>query len=905
MHAVPRTLIMPDDPCLDPAADNQKLLAQVVDYYHGALKRSAEAIDYLRKRGVKHGQAVEQFRIGYADRTLGLKLPSNQTTPGRAIRCRLQHLGLFRPSGHEHFTGCVTFPVFASDGSGRIVDLYGRKTLGTRLRKGTPLDMYLGEQRHGVWNGGALAAREEIILCSSIFDALTFWCCGYRNVTCTFGPDVVAEDHLAAFAEFKVRRVLLVTEPIAPRLLDAGVECYQLHLPHGASVESYAAKAADPAEALGALIRKAEWLGKGQAPPPTTVPVLPAALSSPTAIASTDAPEPDLPEDVASGDGDAPEELGGVVEETTPTGTSLSGSTNPGEATIVPATATALPERTASPLPPAPHPVDAEVRDDEVRLRFGDRQYRVRGWQKNHHFDQLRVNVLVSSAAGLFTDTFDLYSAKHRKAFVVQAAPELNVEERVVKNDLGRILLTLEEVHDQHVTEQLQPQATVPTMTDQEKQDALGLLRDPHLLDRIVADFALVGEPVNKLLGYLAAISRKLDEPLAVIIQSTSAAGKSALMDAVLAFVPPEDLVKYSAMTGQSLFYMGETDLQHKILAIVEEEGAQRASYALKLLQSERELTIASTGKEARTGRLVTQEYRVQGPVMMFLTTTRVQVDEELLNRCLVLAVNEERAQTQAIHQAQRHRQTLAGLLTGLERQHTLNLHRNAQRLLRPLLVANPFAEQLTFLDIQTRSRRDHQKYLTLIRATALLHQYQRPVQTVEHHGQRIEYIEVVPSDIEAANRLAHGVLGRSLDELPPQTRHLLELIDGMVTAACHAQGIDRTDYRFSRRAVREYTHWGHSQLAVHLRRLEELEYLLVHRGSRGRSFVYELTYQSPTGAAQRFVAGLLDVDQLRRHLPGSNGDRPGGVRPPSGAIPGHFRPAHSSATFGSANGCL
>jgi hypothetical protein len=105
----------------------------------------------------------------------------------------------------------------------------------------------------------------------------------------------------------------------------------------------------------------------------------------------------------------------------------------------------------------------------------------------------------------------------------------------------------------------------------------------------ILADFArcgVVGEETNKLVGYLAAVSRKLDEPLAVILQSSSAAGKSSLMEAVLAFVPEEERVQYSAMTGQSLFYLGETDLRHKILAIVEEEGAARAAYALKLLCS-------------------------------------------------------------------------------------------------------------------------------------------------------------------------------------------------------------------------------------------------------------------------------------------------------------------------------
>jgi len=87
-------------------------------------------------------------------------------------------------------------------------------------------------------------------------------------------------------------------------------------------------------------------------------------------------------------------------------------------------------------------------------------------------------------------------------------------------------------------------------------------------------------------MGYLACVSRKLDKPLAVIIQSSSAAGKSSLMDAVLAMMPEEERVQYSAMTGQSLFYMGETNLKHKILAIAEEEGADTASYALKLLQS-------------------------------------------------------------------------------------------------------------------------------------------------------------------------------------------------------------------------------------------------------------------------------------------------------------------------------
>ncbi|MGH8702208.1 MAG: DNA primase, partial [Burkholderiales bacterium] len=191
------------------------------------------------------------------------------------------------------------------------------------------------------------------------------------------------------------------------------------------------------------------------------------------------------------------------------------------------------------------------------------------------------------------------------------------------------------------------------------------------------------------------------------------------------------------------LFYIGETNLKHKVLAIVEEEGASRAAYALKLLQSEGELTIASTGKDPATGNLVTQEYRVEGPVALLATTTARDLDEELLNRCLVLAVDEGRDQTQAIHRLQRDRRTLEGLHARRAREALTARHQHAQRLLRALEVLNPYAQWLTFPDSSTRLRRDHEKYLTLIDVIAFLHQHQRPIRTSLREGQLVEYVEV------------------------------------------------------------------------------------------------------------------------------------------------------------------
>jgi hypothetical protein len=563
----------------------------------------------------------------------------------------------------------------------------------------------------------------------------------------------------------------------------------------------------------------------------------------------------------------------------------------------------------ASSPPASKAPATTTPGGDEIVVRLGDRRWRVRGLLKNPSPEQMRVNVLVSrEGAGFHVDALDLYSARQRAGYTAAAAAEVGVEERVVKKDLGELLLKLEELRDKAVHQE--PETKTPKLSDEEQAAAHELLRDPRLLERILEDFdrcGVVGETTNKLVGYLAATSRKLDTPLAVVIQSSSAAGKSSLMDAILSLMPEEERVQYSAMTGQSLFYMGEADIQHKILAIVEEQGAQSAAYALKLLQSEGELTIASTGKDAATGRLLTQEYRVQGPVMILLTTTAIEVDEELLNRCIVLSVDEGRDQTRAIHARQREAQTLSGVLARHDKDRALKVHRDAQRMLRPLLVVNPYAHELTFLDHATRTRRDHTKYLTLIRAIALLQQYQRPVKTASHRGQELRYVEVTKADIALANRLCHEVLGRSLDELPPQTRRLLGILDAMVRERCRELGVDREDFRFSRREVRDRAQWGNTQVKVHLGRLVEMEYVVTHRGRQGQGYVYELAYGGEGQDGAPFLPGLLDVGALDAATPlrttptsrGSEGDLAGAGRPSVGGESGGGRSGESTANVG------
>jgi len=649
--------------------DDPGLLAAVLGHCRTGLAGSSEAQAWLARRRLDDAGALEVFGVGFSDRTLGLGLPARVRGRDDDVRGRLQRLGLLRSSGHEHFRGCVTFPV--ADAAGGVVQVYGR-TLLDDARLGAGRHRWLPSVRRGVWNVAGL--EDVVIVCDGVIDAFTFWCAGFRSVTVADGAGGFDDELADTLVGLGVGRVLIAfaadtagdagAGEVAERLGKFGVSCSRIELPRGLGVNEVAGRAKQPADVLGRLLRQAVWID--------STPVAPSRRPALLAEVGVDA------EFVASL---FTAESGFVFP---PVVDARLGTPAPAESE--PAT-----------VEPAAPSTGAVVVGGELLVTLGDRRWRVRGLGRVSSFESLKVNVFAARGDRFHVDSLDLYVARARAGFIAAVAVELGVDEPTIKADLGKVLLACEAEAERVIVDAQTPTPVVVELSEAERAAALELLRDPDLIGRIAADLAkvgIVGETSNGVVGYLAAVSRKLDSPLAVVVQSTSAAGKSALVDAVLGFVPGEELVRYSAMTGQSLFYMGGGDLAHKVLAVAEEEGASRAAYALKLLQSDGQLSIASTGKDGTSGRLVTHTYRVQGPTAIFLTTTAIDIDEELLNRCLVLSVDESAGQTRAIHARQRHKETLAGLVGSRERDAVVKVHQDAQRLLERVAVVNPFAER-------------------------------------------------------------------------------------------------------------------------------------------------------------------------------------------------------------------
>jgi len=484
---------------------------------------------------------------------------------------------------------------------------------------------------------------------------------------------------------------------------------------------------------------------------------------------------------------------------------------------------------------------------DGFSFAFDDRRYTVKGLSA-YGLERLKVTVKLERGEGMHLDTLDLYSARARERFAEAAKTLLGTDPLRVGRDLIALAGPLETARLRKTPDEKNDPAA---MTPAEREEALSLLKDPALLDRILDDMerlGCVGEREALGLGVLATVSRLLDKPLGLMILARSGAGKTTVQDAVCDFVPEESLVKYTRITGQALFYKDEDALVHKVLAIEEEAGAQSATYAIRNLQSSQTLTIGATRTDPQTGKMRTDSYRVKGPVAILLTTTNPEaLDYETRNRFLEVTVNETHEQTARILKAQREEDTLDGLLRQAERDRLMRLHQNARRLLRPLKVLNPFAGKLTYPAHGLNMRREQKKYLTLLKAMALLHQHQRPVKRAERGGLSIAYVAITEADLTRVEAIAGAALARGLDELSAPGRSLYSEIQALVKAKSEAQRHDLPpempvpEPTVTRKELRKATGWTEWQLRVHLRELCDLEYLAVLFGGNGRRTQYAL----------------------------------------------------------------
>jgi len=466
---------------------------------------------------------------------------------------------------------------------------------------------------------------------------------------------------------------------------------------------------------------------------------------------------------------------------------------------------------------------------------IGASRYRL-GGVKPLFVTSLRVNVRATHDATSYYDSLDLYAAKARTGFAQAFSRATGAELARVEKDLVLILERLEAERDEALRSGSKKERV--EMSAAETELGLSLLRDHRLFDRIIKDMSslgYVGEDLNKVLLYLAASSRKLDDPISVLILSQSAAGKSYLVETVRKLMPTEDVVAVTSLSDQALNYI--EDLSHKFLILGEAVHGEVVEHQIREMLSGKELSRLVTVKDPETGKMQSRVVRTPVIVSSVMSGTNHDLNPENASRYFVVNADESKEQTERIHERQRRKYSLERLEAGPGVAETIiRTHQAAQRLLRKVDIVNDFAPFVGFPSSLMRSRRDHDRFLDLIATVCYVRQYQKQ----EERAGSVDFIRTDLEDYRIAYKImVEGVLSSTMRELSAGARMLYEELRMLARGEAKRQGVGTTEVALTQRQIREYTGLAQTWVRLNLRQLLDYEYLSVARGGGERSKGY------------------------------------------------------------------
>jgi len=406
-------------------------------------------------------------------------------------------------------------------------------------------------------------------------------------------------------------------------------------------------------------------------------------------------------------------------------------------------------------------------------------------------------------------------------------------------------------------------QGTSP-LSEEERQAAETLLRDPQLIQRFLdalESLGCVGETANKKLVGLTFTSRLLDNPINLTVQGESAGGKSYLVEQVARLFPRSEVHLRSRLTSQALFYVPKDSLKHKVLVVFERSGSEQSDYAVRTLQSEKKLIISYPIRDPQTGKQQTVDHEIEGPVAYVETTIKPHLDPQNETRYFTLSVDEGERQTEAIFKAQDREVSETFLAGEAERDTLIRRWQTSQLLLTPYPVIIPYAKHIKFPPKPLRVRRDRKRFLALIQASAVWHQYQR--KRISVNGRECLVAEI--ADYAVAYELAGAVLEQLAKGISLKGEQLVTAAWELASERAANKETAPSEQEFTRSDVEARTQWSRPTMKKYLDEAVDRGFLERTKGGRGVEHRFRVVRQVDSAPAD-----LLSPQELQKTWTGS-----------------------------------
>lgn len=481
-----------------------------------------------------------------------------------------------------------------------------------------------------------------------------------------------------------------------------------------------------------------------------------------------------------------------------------------------------------------------------------------------------------------YFDNLDLYSARSRSSYSSNLGKHFDLEPKRIEKDLVTILEYLERERDRHLTSGAEKQTAIEEMSEEEKELGKSFLMKSNIYSLIIDDMTTlgyVGEDENKLLVWLAAVSRLLPKPLSIFIQSPPSTGKSFLLETLLRLLPEESAEWITSMSDQAFNYMDEDDFLDNVFMMGEALHNDVIEGYIRQMQSENKISRKVTIKDPQSGMMKTSTVKHDVRLVFMQTSTAMKVNIENLSRCLVLKVDASREQTERVQAMQRYKESYEG---HLEERHVIpdiiKKHLSAQRLLKKIKVFNPFEKYIRFPSTRSIMRRGQTQFLGLLQASCVARQFQKePVEKINTFTGEVEHVyECDLTDYEMVRSLfINGKLLQQDENLSSSVIGLYEDIRKMVSEKAKKEDIEPEDLSFIQTEVREITNLGHESVKRYIRILVEYEYILVVSGRRhGTRLSYRLRENSPIHQVD--IASIIPTVEEIKNKIGKINKKPG-----------------------------